>query len=674
MGFRESIILLFTLLLTITISVVTFNGYYQARSGILDLSGRVIDGAIDKIVMRTLEVMKSAAADLESLALALRDRDFLAEREEILLLLWNVNHRSPFHASTYLADVKGNFLQARKQPNPATRVNFFADPAGAEEWTYRDADYKPTAMVQKPRGYNPLERPWYQAAEAAKKTHWSDVYVWASTGTLGVTVSFPVLGRAGDLQGVLGIDIGLGELNQFVAREKLGEDSVLMIVNDSDQVIAHPFSETNAFGQRKEGELLRLADLREDQYRYIKDAWNAAKASEDTPNASGHGVLNLSLDGGSYFVKRHAIPGVFGNHWHLLMVVPDYEVMDTVDRGLYTSVMLSLIMLLVAIYAIYLIANRLTIPLRQIVANSERLSRFRFDDLKPVRSVFSEFKLLDRSMQQMKHNLTAFSRYAPTNLVLQLLSGDRREVELGGDTRRLVLLSCEISDFSQTAQQMGANDKILYLSRYQTEMLAALESSEATINSVNADRVVGFWGAPVANPNDDYRGCAGALRCLEIMEMLNEDLRRQNLPMIRARIALHADECIVGNFGSQQRMFYSALGDGVQMVLWLKGLNARYGTRILVSRTLYDREWQDFGFRWLDRVAPPFGPAEPMDIYELMSAQEVARQREYIISYEAALKLRHEERNPAAALERFRQLQALYADDPAIAWQIKQLS
>jgi adenylate cyclase len=674
MRFRSSIILLFTLLLTTTISVVALNGYYQTRSGILDLSGRVIDGAIDMIVMRTLKVMDSATADLESMALALRDRDFLAERERILPLLWNLNHRSPFHSSTYIADVHGNFLQARKQPNPATRINFFADPTGVEDWTYRDAYYQPTARVEKPRGYNPLERPWYQAAEASRKASWSDVYVWASTGTLGVTVAYPVVGTGGELQGVLGIDIGLGDLNKFVASEKLGGDSVLLIVNGAEQVIAHPFSETNAFAPRESEGLLHLADLREDRYQYIRQAWDELKAREGAADGPGHGVFNLQLQGGSYFVKRRTIPGVFGNDWHLLMIVPDYEVMDTVNRTLYTSMMLALIMLIVAIYIIYLIANRLTIPLRQVVANAERLSSFRFDELKPIKSVFAEFRTLDTSMQRMRRSLTAFSRYAPTNLVLQLLSGDKHQVELGGDTRRLVLFSCEISDFSQTTHALAANDKILYLSRYQTEMLHALDSSDATLNSINADRVVGFWGAPVASPNDAYRGCAGALRCLEVLEMLNEDLRQNNLPMIKARIALHTDDCIVGNFGSAQRMFYSAIGDGVTVALWLKGLNARYGTRIIVSQAVYESERQDFGFRWLDRVIPPVENVEPMDIFELMSAQELARQREYIKGYETALKLRHEERDNAGALARFRQLQALYRDDPAIGWQIRELS
>ncbi|MFB1490389.1 MULTISPECIES: cache domain-containing protein [unclassified Thiocapsa] len=674
MRFRTAIILLFTLLLTITLSVVTLNGYFQARHGILDLSGRVINGALDMIVLHTLKVMGSATCDLESMALALQDRDFLAERERLLPLLWNLNHRSQFHSSTYLADTKGNFLQARKHPNLATRVNFFGDPKGAEEWVYRDEMYKPTAKIENPRGYNPLECPWYKAAQASRKASWSDVSVWASTGTLGVTASYPVVGSNGNLQGVLGIDIGLGDLNQFVASEKLGDDSVLLIINGSEQIIAHSFSKTNAVAPRENESLPRLADLPPERYQYIQQAWNEAKAREGAADDPGQGVHNLQLQGESYFVKRKIIPSVFGNDWHLLMVVPDYEVMDTVNRALYTSMMLSVILLIVAIYAIYLIANRLTIPLRQIVANSDLLSRCRFDDLKPVNSVFSELKMVDASMQRMKRSLIAFSRYAPTNLVLQLLSGNKREVELGGETRRLVLFSCEIGDFSQITQSLSANEMILYLSRYQTEMLHALESSEATLNSINADRVVGFWGAPVASPNDDYRGCAGALRCLEIIEMLNEDLRPKNLPMIDARIALHADGCIVGNFGSEQQMFYSALGDGVQVVLWLRGLNSRYGARIIVSRAVYDSERQDFCFRWLDRVTPPFDNAEPMDIFELMPAQQAAQHLEYIKGYESALKLRLVERNAAAATARFRQLQALYPDDPAIAWQVRELS
>jgi adenylate cyclase len=608
MGFRSSIILLFTALLIITVSVVTTNGYYQARVGILDLSGRVIDEAVNKIVLRTSEVVEIAANNLQLLALAMQDVDIIADHEKILPLLWSANEQSKFYSSTYIADTKGNFLQARKQPNPATRINYLIQTT--EIWQYRDNDYAITATIKKPLDYNPLQRPWYQKAVEQGKMSWSDVYVWAATGELGITVSYPILGKDGLLQGVLGIDIGLSGLNAFVTEERLGENSILLIVNDIGQIIAHPLSNIAIAEAGGEKKLLDISDLRDDHYHYIKQAWADVNAEQEK-------VLNLNLQGSSYFVKKQQISSVFANNWYLLMIVPNYVVMDTVDRGLYTSIMFAIIMLIIAIYAIYLISNRLSTPLHQIVHNADLLNQFRFNEIQPVKAVFAEFKLLDQSMQSMKRSLIAFNRYVPTNLVRQLLSNQQKEVSLGGETKPLILLSCSINDFANSTANMQANDKVLYLSRYQTEMIHILHSNDATIDTFMADRVISFWGAPIPSTNDAYRACIGALNCLQAIDALNQDLRLQNLPAMQIRLALHTDDCIVGNFGAPQHMFYSILGDGVELVHWLENLNKIYASKIIISGTLYELVKNDFIFKYLDKIKLPNG--HDMDIYELIA-------------------------------------------------------
>lgn len=674
MGFRSTIILLFTTLLIVTVSIVTFNSYDRAREGILDLSDHVIDGAVTKIVLRITEMVKLAESSLSLLSTALQDKDILAAQEETLPLLWVISRQSAFYHSAYIADNKGNFIQARKHPNPATRVNYFSHTDKKEVWVYRDEHYQPLAHVEKPLEYDPLTRPWYQQTQTDKRIYWSDIYVWAQTGEPGVTVSYPLLDKAGQLAGVLGIDIGLTSLNRFVTEERLGQDSVLLIIDSADQIIAHSLSWTAVKETTPTQSLLTVAELGQ-HYRYIEQAWNTVKTSADLQSKTNP-VSTLKLAGKHYFIKKVQITEQFKQNWYLFLIVPDYEVMDTVDRGLYTSVTLSLIMLIVAIYITFVIANRLTIPLKQVVENAHLLEQFRFSELKPVKMVFEEFRLLDASMQKMKSSLVTFQHYVPTTVACQLLRNHQQEVKLGAESRPLVLLSCAINNFSRLTRQIAIQDTVTYLSHYQIKITHILQHNDSTLDKFIGDRVIAFWGAPVATKNDAYHGCCGALDSLKAIMELNRDLRGQNLPPMQVRIALHADDCIVGNFGSEDQMFYSVLGDGVELVRWLENLNKQYGTTIIVSDAVYQRVSRDFNFRWLDRLTCPIEDKSELNIYELVlpSSDNDGQRQEYISRYEAALHVRYDDGNYVAALEQFRQIQSLYPEDRAIASQIEALT
>ncbi|QEP44715.1 adenylate/guanylate cyclase domain-containing protein [Ectothiorhodospiraceae bacterium BW-2] len=347
--------------------------------------------------------------------------------------------------------------------------------------------------------------------------------------------------------------------------------------------------------------------------------------------------------------------------------------MNSVNRGLYTSMMLSLIMLIIALISIQLIARRLTKPLGQLVTNARLLSRFRFHELQPISSPFTEFQRLDESMQQMKWGLDSFQRYVPTQLVRQLLD-QQQPISPGGELTPVVLFSSDINGFRQLTEQMTPQQKVLYLSHYQSELIQTLRHNGATIDKFIGDRLLAFWGAPERSDNDIYLACQGALDSLQAITLLNRDLRRNHLPTMQIRIALHFDHCIAGNFGSEERLFYSILGDGVELCHWLEKLNKRYQSKIIVSESVYQRIATDFSFRWLDRLTGPDG--QNYTLYELMARVDegdTSQRQEFISRFERALRTDLEDNDPEAARQQFKELAQHYPHDGATAWHLQRL-
>jgi adenylate cyclase len=70
---------------------------------------------------------------------------------------------------------------------------------------------------------------------------------------------------------------------------------------------------------------------------------------------------------------------------------------------------------------------------------------------------------------------------------------------------------------------------------------------------------------------------------LDEVRGLNERWTARGLPAIRIGIGIHTWPASVGNFGSERRFSYTAVGDTVNLASRLEGLNKTYGTQLLVS-------------------------------------------------------------------------------------------
>lgn len=90
-----------------------------------------------------------------------------------------------------------------------------------------------------PAGYDPRTRDWYKAAKAKNGMVFTDAYMDIATNRQVVTVAVPYKNAAGQVQGVLGLDIALDILNKQVEKIKLGDHGQGFILDTTGAVIAH---------------------------------------------------------------------------------------------------------------------------------------------------------------------------------------------------------------------------------------------------------------------------------------------------------------------------------------------------------------------------------------------------------------------------------------------------
>ena len=654
---RVTIVTLFTSLFIVSVVAITFNGYNQAHRGVVELGSRLVDSSMSNIRSRTQEILSTGEKGLQLLALQAQYLDIEHDYKQLLPSLWALSHQSPYFYSVYIANEKGDFLQTRKLPTPASRLHLAAN-SELEHWTYLDGKQQPIAQVLKDSDdFNPLQRPWYKNTGNESKPYWSNVYKWSSTHEPGVTLSYPLLNNKGVKTGVVAIDFSLRNLNQLVVDQAIGRESVLIIVNAQSEVVAYPtYIWKDGLNQQNEA---RLPQVEEFNIEWL------TRANIETLNHHQKGVtVDFETAGVRYFVKRIPLTEISLPGWSMLFVVPEREILDSINRGLYSSVILAIILMVIVTYIIFWIASRLTTPLEQIVSNAQLLEQLRFSEVLPIKSTYKEFSILNQSLQKMRYSLTAFSKYVPTVLIRQLMES-QQSVELGGEAKDMVVMTCAIAEFSRVTQDMDPHEKVLYLSRYHTEIINTVRRYDGRVDKLIGDRIIVFWGAPKATANDAYRACIAAIASSEAIFQLNHQLRADGLPPIKLRIGLISDELIVGNFGSEERMFYSILGEGVNHSEQLSHANKEYQTQLLVCSNTYQLTKGHFLFRWLDQFQLS-ERKEPDNIYELIGRGDDASDQEridYVHRYEEALAARYDQHDLERAHLLFTQLLELYPHD-----------
>ena len=124
-------------------------------------------------------------------------------------------------------------------------------------------------------------------------------------------------------------------------------------------------------------------------------------------------------------------------------------------------------------------------------------------------------------------------------------------------------------------------------------------------------------GAPRLHDAHALSACRTALANQARLGELRAEWRKHGLPELRARIGLHTGEATVGNFGSPDRLDYTAIGDTVNVASRLEGLNRIYGTDVLISDVTRVAAGDMMVTRPLDRVAVK-GREGGLLVYELL--------------------------------------------------------
>lgn len=182
----------------------------------------------------------------------------------------------------------------------------------------------------------------------------------------------------------------------------------------------------------------------------------------------------------------------------------------------------------------------------------------------------------------------AFSRYVSPPVVERIASG-RLALELGGEKRKVTYLFTDLEGFTSLSEQLEPSALTDILNPYLDEMCRLMTEHGATIDKIIGDAVVGFFGAPDEDPEQEAHAVALALALDEFAQGYRMKVAGRGIHLGATRIGLHAGDAVIGNFGGSRFFDYTGIGDTVNTAARLEGANRFLGTRILMSETVAAR-------------------------------------------------------------------------------------
>ena len=224
--------------------------------------------------------------------------------------------------------------------------------------------------------------------------------------------------------------------------------------------------------------------------------------------------------------------------------------------------------------------------------------------------------LVLEDISQEKRMKTTLYRYMTPGVAERVMAlGD--DVLMRGERKEVTVLFSDIRGYTTLTENLEAGKVVEMLNAYFETMVEAVFNHEGTLDKFIGDAIMAVYGAPLPLQNHAWAAVQSALDMRQRLVKFNSDRITQNQPKIRIGIGISSGEVVSGNIGSQRKMEYTVIGDGVNLSSRLEGVTKQYGCDIVLSEHTYELCRDKIWVRELDKTRVK-GKTQPVSIYELI--------------------------------------------------------
>lgn len=238
----------------------------------------------------------------------------------------------------------------------------------------------------------------------------------------------------------------------------------------------------------------------------------------------------------------------------------------------------------------------------------------------PLRSGEGEFlgaMVMIEDITAEKRVKSTLARYMDPQLADQMLEDGASEDIMGGKDTVATVLFSDIRGFTTFTEALGAQGTVALLNEYFELMVDCITEQGGMLDKFIGDAIMAAFGIPVGHEDDEDRAVRATINMISRLRQWNTEREARGEMPVDMGIGLNTDSIVAGNIGSQKRMDYTMIGDGVNLAARLESACKQYHARILLSEYTVGKLKGVYRLREIDRVQVK-GKTKPVDVFECL--------------------------------------------------------
>ncbi len=366
----------------------------------------------------------------------------------------------------------------------------------------------------RPPDYDPRQRGWFKAANAAQQTIVTEPYIAASSGKLVITIATPVR-HDNQFIGVAGADIDLTSVSDIINSLNFGGHGHAFIVTGAGKILIHPDTK------------LVLKTLTE---AYPQGA------PQVTP-----GMKEVELNGKEQFVSFTRINGVPSSDWYVALVLDKDAAYSMLGQFRTSALVATVISVVIIIALLGLLIRVLMEPLHVMgramhdIAEGEgdltkRLTIHAQDEFGTLGNSFNRF--VERIHESIREVSSATGRV--NEVALQVVSASNASM-LNSDQQanRTSSVAAAINELGAAAQEIAQNAALA--SQHSSDARSLAEDGQQVVNKTI--QVMGQLSAKISDSCGNIETLnANTVNIGQILEVITSISQQTNLLALNAAI------------------------------------------------------------------------------------------------------------------------------------------
>ncbi len=417
---RTALIVPFILQLLVTVGLTGYLSWRNGQRAVNDVASQLRSEVSERVQLHLKNYLdkphlinrintKAAQMGLLSFEDQLASESFLWQQSQIYDSVY----------AMYMGSQQGEFVYVKRSEDQSFTAKVVELPP--ERFAYRlDEQGKRREFLEADQ-YDPRVRPWYVATLLAEKPNWSPIYTFTG-GELGITASSLFYDSNNQFRGVLGVDIILSLISDYLEHIDISSDAQVFILERSGFLVAtstgeEPFTVDSVTQKAERLKAINSQNLlTRETVNYLNqnfDELSQIQAAEQ---------LDFKMNDEKQFVQVVPYQDPLGLDWLIVVVVPENDFMAQIYSNTRTTALLCLVAFFVAILIGILTARWLTQPILHLNTAAKEIAQGKWSHNVKL-SRCNEVGELADSFNQMAGQLQEyFSRLETKNTAMQKLN------------------------------------------------------------------------------------------------------------------------------------------------------------------------------------------------------------------------------------------------------------